>query len=98
MDIWCKFLCTSKIEKYVFFESFLETILYLKRLLTYGFEPYICSDVGIMPNGKYVLARKLHYLVSIEEKVLYHYNDGSSPHAIQKTLSKKSSYELSDIF
>lgn len=71
------------------FESIPIIIQSLRTMLTYDFEVYICSHAGIIQNGRRVIARKLNYLVEIEQAVLSLHKDGKSRREIRKELFPK---------
>lgn len=71
------------------FESIPIIIQSLRTMLTYDFEVYICSHAGIIQNGRRVIARKLNYLVEIEQEVLSLHKAGKSRREIRKELFPK---------
>lgn len=74
------------------FESIPTMIVSLKKILTYDFNTYICSHVGIVKEGREIIKRKLDYLIKIEERVLYLYERGMSPNQIRVKLFPKNSF------
>lgn len=68
------------------FESVPHLIQSLEKVLTYDFTTYICSHVGVIPNGYEVIAEKLSYLYFIQKKVLTLHKQGLSAVDIRKQL------------
>lgn len=71
------------------FESVPETIHSLRKILTYDFHTYICSHAGIIIEGKKAIKKKLDYLISQQQEVLYLYNKGLSPRQIREKMFPK---------
>jgi len=68
------------------FESVPETIRSLRKVLAYDFGTYICSHTGIILDGKKAIKKKLDYLISQQQEVLFLYNKGFTPKQIRKKL------------
>jgi len=68
------------------FESIPELIQSLQRILTYDFTTYMCSHVGIIPDGRKAIKGKLDYLLSIQDQVIYLHEKGWSFTEIKKKL------------
>ncbi|MEI3613064.1 MBL fold metallo-hydrolase [Pseudogracilibacillus sp. SO30301A] len=66
------------------FESVPEIIHSLRKVLAYDFETYICSHAGVLFEGKNAIKKKLDYLISKQQEVLFLYNKGMSPKQIRK--------------
>lgn len=71
------------------FESVPKLIQSLEKILTYDFDVYICSHVGIIPNGYQVIKEKLSYLRSLRDKVVTLHEQGLTDQAIRKKLFPK---------
>lgn len=71
------------------FESIPEMIKSLHRILKYDFETYICSHKGIIFDGKKQVQKKLDYLISLQQEILFLYNKGLTPRQIRKELFPK---------
>lgn len=68
------------------FESVPETIQSLRKVLAYDFDIYVCSHAGIIFEGKKAIKKKLDYLISQQQEILFLYNKGLSPKQIRKQL------------
>ncbi|HLS60076.1 MAG TPA: MBL fold metallo-hydrolase [Virgibacillus sp.] len=68
------------------FESAPMIIRSLKEILTYDFDTYICSHVGIMHNGRDRIEKKVEYLENLQGKVLDLRAQGLSAKEIRKQL------------
>ena len=68
------------------FESVPEIIHSLRKVLAYDFDTYICSHAGVIFEGKGAIKKKLDYLISKQQEVLFLYNKGLSPKQIRKQL------------
>lgn len=71
------------------FESLPVMILSLQKILTYDFEVYICSHVGVIEEGRKVIERKLNYLQALQTEILSLYDQGMSAQEIRKRLFPK---------
>lgn len=68
------------------FESVPTLIRSLETLLTYDFSTYICSHVGVIPEGRQAIKGKLNYLKMMQENILTLHEAGLSVHHIRKKL------------
>ena len=71
------------------FESVPAIIDSLRIVLMFDFETYICSHAGVIPQGREAIEKKLDYLISVQEQVLFLHGSGMSPQAIRKKLFPK---------
>jgi len=71
------------------FENVPEIIRSLRKVMTYEFDTYICSHAGIIFDGKKAIKKKLDYLISQQQAILFLYNKGLSPKEIRKELFPK---------
>src|SRR5699024_2703175 len=71
------------------FESVPVLISSLEKVLTYDFDTYICSHVGVINDGRAAIKSKLAYLREIEGKVITLHKKGLKPKEIQKSLFPK---------
>lgn len=71
------------------FESIPDMIRSLHKVLAYDFDVYICSHSGVIFEGKKVLRQKLHYLLKVQQQVLFLHNEGKTVKQIQKRLFPK---------
>ena len=71
------------------FESAPILIRSLKEILTYDFDTYICSHVGVMHNGRERIEKKVAYLENLQRKVLDLQAHGLSGKRIRKQLFPK---------
>lgn len=71
------------------FESIPDMIKSLHKVLKYDFETYICSHQGIIFDGKKAVQKKLDYLISLQQEILFLYNKGMTPREIRKELFPK---------
>lgn len=74
------------------FESIPIMIASLKKVLTYDFDTYICSHIGIVKEGRKAIKNKLNYLIKMEERVLYLHEKGMSPNQIKVKLFPKNHF------
>lgn len=72
-----------------YFESVSTIIGSLKEILTYDFDTYICSHVGIIHNGREVIENKVNYLEELQRTVLDFQAQGLSSKEIRKLLFPK---------
>lgn len=71
------------------FESVPTIIGSLEKLLSYDFSHLYCSHTGYHKNGREVLQRKLDYLRSMRDQIIYLYNKGLTVKEIQEKLMPK---------
>lgn len=68
------------------FESIPEMATSLRKLLSYDFDVYICSHVGVIQNGRKAIQRKLDYLETMMAEILDNQKLGMSAKEIHKKM------------
>lgn len=71
------------------FESFEPMVQSLEKTLTLDFDVYICSHIGILPDGKKFLQEKLDYLLDLQGNIVQLHEKGYVPREIRKALLPK---------
>lgn len=71
------------------FESVEKLIESLETLLSYDFDTYFCAHYGVLANGKKLLAKKLAYLVRVQEEILLLHEKGLSNKQIRQEMFPK---------
>lgn len=71
------------------FESFGPMVESLAKALTLDFDVYICSHIGVLPNGRKYLQEKLDYLIDLQGNIVRLHEKGHAPREIRKILLPK---------
>ena len=61
----------------------------LRKLLALPFQSVFCSHAGYLKNGRALVEQKLHYLETLQEKIIYLYQNGVTPNDIKRQLFPK---------
>lgn len=71
------------------FESFQPMVDSLQKVTTLDFDDYICSHMGVLPQGKKFIQEKLDYMLDLQGNILSLYKKGYTPREIRKNLLPK---------